>query len=288
MPTISIVTVCKGRLAHLKDSLPSFLAQPDCEVIVVDYDCPEGASEFVRENHPAAKVVKLENRPFFNNWNARNEGAKHATGKLLAFLDADVVLADGFAEWVSENIGPDNVGKMPSATSQTTHRDEKLSEASNKLEGVQVMHKSFFDKLGGYDDLLQGWGAGGDMDMVDRMGFHNGTLVTLPEELIAKGIQHSMDERTKFHQTKSTAHTHLVGILYRKSKLAMMRLFDKELDTDDRKRLLTMAENASKKRTAPNSTHIEMLVTSEETPGANYKIEQQLITRVILKDREAI
>ena len=161
MTLVSIVTVCKGRLAHLKESLPTFLAQPNCEVIVVDYDCPEKTAEFVEATYPDARVVKVENRPHFNNWAARNSGAKHAEGQILAFLDADVILSDGFSEWVGANIGRNNVGKMPSAMSQKTHRDEKLSEASNKLEGVQVMHRDRFEQLGGYDDLLQGWGAGG-------------------------------------------------------------------------------------------------------------------------------
>jgi hypothetical protein len=41
VPRLSIVTTCKGRLHHLRRSLPGFLAQPDTQVIVVDYDCPE-------------------------------------------------------------------------------------------------------------------------------------------------------------------------------------------------------------------------------------------------------
>lgn len=280
MPSISIITVCKGRLSHLKESLPSFLNQPDCEVIVVDYDCPERSGEFVEENYPAAKVVKVENRPYFNNWAARNHGGAAATGTIVAFLDADIIVGEGFCDWIKENIGPNHLGKMPGAMAQTTHRDEKLSEASNKLEGVQVMHREKFELLDGYDDLLQGWGAGGDMDMADRLNFHGVEVIFMPEALIARSIQHPMEERTKFHQNKSTAHSHLVGILYRKSKISLMRLFNKEMALDDRKRLLVLAQNAANRPTGPNSTHVELLVTSEELPGANYKTEQKVITRV--------
>src|SRR5260370_11681104 len=40
-PRLSVVVPCKGRLQHLRRSLPTFVAQPDSEVIVVDYDCPD-------------------------------------------------------------------------------------------------------------------------------------------------------------------------------------------------------------------------------------------------------
>ena len=158
--------------------------------------------------------------------------------------------------------------------------DEKLSEASNKLEGVQVIHREWFEKLGGYDDLLQGWGAGGDMDMIDRLAMNDVDVVTMPESIVEKSIQHSMDERTKFHQNKSTSYTHLVGILYRKSKLALMRLFNKELSLEDRQKLHGLATNAASRPTGERSTHVELLVTSESIPGANYKTEQKVITKV--------
>ncbi len=81
-PSLSIITTCKGRLAHLKESLPAMAAQPGAEVVVVDYDCPEATTAYVREHFPAVKVVKVEGRPHFNNWEARNIGATHATAPL--------------------------------------------------------------------------------------------------------------------------------------------------------------------------------------------------------------
>ncbi len=43
-PKFSIITTCKGRLEHLKQTLPAMLAQKDSEVIVVDYSCPHGTA----------------------------------------------------------------------------------------------------------------------------------------------------------------------------------------------------------------------------------------------------
>jgi hypothetical protein len=41
-PKFSIVTTWKGRLRDLQQSLPTFVSQAAAEVVVVDYDCPEG------------------------------------------------------------------------------------------------------------------------------------------------------------------------------------------------------------------------------------------------------
>ena len=61
-PKYSIVTTCMGRLDHLKESLPAMLAQPDSEVIVVDYSCPQGTGDYVAKHFPAARVVRVEGR----------------------------------------------------------------------------------------------------------------------------------------------------------------------------------------------------------------------------------
>ena len=65
-PVFSIVTTCKGRLEHLKQSLPRMAAQAGAEVIVVDYDCPDGAGAWVAENFPAVRVVRVADAPLFN------------------------------------------------------------------------------------------------------------------------------------------------------------------------------------------------------------------------------
>ncbi|MBK6472014.1 MAG: glycosyltransferase family 2 protein [Betaproteobacteria bacterium] len=98
---VSLITTCKGRLAHLKETLPAFLAQgAGCEVIVVDYDCPEGAATWVNANHPQARVVQVRDAPIFNACKARSRGSAVATGRWLAFVDADVVLSVGFCAWL--------------------------------------------------------------------------------------------------------------------------------------------------------------------------------------------
>src|SRR5665648_31901 len=96
MPTFSLVTTCKDRLDHLKQSLPSMISQGFHEVIVVDYDCPQGTSRWISANLPSVIVVEVENEPLFNISKARNVGAARSSGDVLCFVDADVVLADGY------------------------------------------------------------------------------------------------------------------------------------------------------------------------------------------------
>ena len=75
MPLFSIVTTCMGRLDDLKRTLPRMVSQKDTEVIVVDYNCPQRTGDFVRQNHPDAKVVSERNETQFNLARARNLGA---------------------------------------------------------------------------------------------------------------------------------------------------------------------------------------------------------------------
>ena len=90
----SIIIVCKGRLEHLKRTLPFAIAQQASEVIVVDYDCPDGTSAWAAENYPDVRVVKVDSAPLFHQANARNVGAASASGNWLFFMDADILMAE--------------------------------------------------------------------------------------------------------------------------------------------------------------------------------------------------
>ena len=64
LPFVSIIPTCKGRLHHLRETLPSMLAQDyagDWEIVVVDYDCPDGTFEWVKSlDHPRVQVGRTE------------------------------------------------------------------------------------------------------------------------------------------------------------------------------------------------------------------------------------
>jgi glycosyltransferase involved in cell wall biosynthesis len=70
----AIVTTCKSRLDHLKQSLPNMISQGAHEVIVVDYDCPEGTAAWVEKHHPGVRVVRATDPIGFCLSRARNLG----------------------------------------------------------------------------------------------------------------------------------------------------------------------------------------------------------------------
>jgi glycosyltransferase involved in cell wall biosynthesis len=91
---VSIITFCKARLDHLKQMLPTAFGQthPDIEVVVVDYKCPEGTAQFVRENYPQAVVVEVDAPE--KEWNinkARNAGIRASSGEVVLIADCDTI-----------------------------------------------------------------------------------------------------------------------------------------------------------------------------------------------------
>ena len=73
---LSLITTCKNRLPHLKQTLPLMLRQPRAEVIVVDYGCEQGTAAWVQEHHPAAKLVQVNDDPVFCAAQSEKQGCK--------------------------------------------------------------------------------------------------------------------------------------------------------------------------------------------------------------------
>src|SRR3954463_187375 len=140
-PRLSIVTTCKGRLHHLRQSLPLFLAQPDAEVIVVDYDCPDGRADVVPREFPAARVVAVKDRPHFDISRARNLGGDAASGEWLAFIDADIVVAPDFHQRLAPKLQPGTFHHFPRAR-------------ASSLWGSCVMRRADFVAVGRYDEVM--------------------------------------------------------------------------------------------------------------------------------------
>ncbi|MDI9623759.1 MAG: glycosyltransferase family protein [Methanothermobacter sp.] len=112
----------------------------------------------------------------------RNNGAKIAQGELLLFLDADVVLTEGYLkdaikEFESENLGIAITQMIPLSTRK---RDKILHEFANRFmiltESIKphgagccgiLTRKKLHDKVGGFDESLD---FGEDTDYIERIG----------------------------------------------------------------------------------------------------------------------
>lgn len=201
----SIITTCKGRLHHLRQSLPCFVAQKDAEVIVVDYDCPDNTADYVREHFPSVKVVKLADRPIFNLSKARNAGVNIASGETFLFLDADIIPVADFTEKVS-GIGPDTYGEFV---------------FTNDVRGSCVVPAAKFNLIGGYDEVILGYGAE-DLDLYHRLRLAGLTREVLSETWIERVIGNTARERVQFIDVgKKLGFAR--GVLYREAKSLLLK-----------------------------------------------------------------
>lgn len=187
MTKFSIITVCTGRLHHLKQTLPVTVNQGADEIIVVDYDCPDGTGDWVNENFPKVKVVREHDPRGFCITRARNLGVKNSSGEALVFVDADVILADKFLDWIRANI---KVG----------HFCKPSRDGPSEVKGTYCCLRSDFDAAGGYDEAIRGWG-GEDIDLYLRLQLTGLKQVIVPGKYLTE-IKHSNDERITTYSEK--------------------------------------------------------------------------------------
>jgi len=188
----SLITTCKGRLHHLKQTLPKMVEEGFHEVIVVDYDCPQGTYEWVRSNHPSVKLVKINNESLFNLSKARNIGALHSVGDTLCFVDADVKIASGFLEWFTIHFSQNSF--YLSEPQKLRQRDKRL----RGVDGLVVCTREQFEAIGGYDDVIAGWGCE-DLDFYWRLIKAGYDTKLFPLDLVGDIIDHDDVLRTSYY-----------------------------------------------------------------------------------------
>lgn len=225
-PELSLIVTCKGRLRHLKETLPAMAAQPGAETIVVDVDCPEGTAEWVGRALPQVRVVRLENEPLFNIARARNHGAAAARADRFAFVDADSLLHAGFAEAAVAAVGPGTYA-------QCVH-------GRKQLMGCVVVPRSAFEAVQGYDPVFQGWG-GEDRDFyrrVERLGLRR---VELAPHLLGC-IHHGEELRTQFHRIQDRHDAWQINRLYFEVKHGLLALVGEDAPLEVRQRMYAEVE----------------------------------------------
>jgi len=197
------------------------VAQSAAEVIVVDFSCPEAAGDWVASNFVSARVVSVEGQKHFSNWKARNAGAAIATSEVLVFVDADTVLADGAIDRLAERL-PDGVyGYFDRETSKAFNQGGPVLGA-NQLKGFHVVPAEAFGRVGGYDEVLEGYAAGADTDLEERLLMIGLVKHVLDPLLIESVINHDAASRTE-HHSQSIGMSYGAGLLYRAAKRVLLR-----------------------------------------------------------------
>ncbi len=213
---LSVVTVCKGRLHHLRQTLPTYIAQPGVEVVVVDYGCPDGTGDWVAAHYPEARLVRLSAADFCLS-RGRNRGAAAARGNWLAFVDADVALAPGFAEAVGAAVGSD--------------RFLLAEPMQHDLMGTVVCPRAAFERTGGFDEAMRLWG-GEDKDLYLRLHHLHGLIQGSFDAGLVSTIGHDNGQRTRFSPVADLDLCLQINQLYRTIKLDLIRLGGGELSAE--------------------------------------------------------
>jgi glycosyltransferase involved in cell wall biosynthesis len=212
VPRVSIITTCKGRLRHLRHSLPSFLAQPDSEVIVVDYDCPDNTAGVCAREFPAAHVVKVYDAPRFKTSRARNLGAVEARGEWIAFFDADIMMA------------PDFIRRLAPALDArgTFHRFFPTDVRTNSACGSCVVRQEDYRAVDRYDEVMLGYG-GEDQDLYFRLELSGVKGQAMDFNMLAEIIQHGDQERVRFAVYDTVVRHQQVNDVYYLVKHSLLR-----------------------------------------------------------------
>jgi glycosyltransferase involved in cell wall biosynthesis len=206
-PALTYVTTCKGRLDHLRETLPRVAAQSGVSIVVVDYDCPQQSGRWVSENFPEIRVVRIENAPGFNVAIARNAGGHAAVTPWLAFFDADILIGDGFFDAVTGSLVPGRYYRPSPVTWQTG--------------GSGICERDAFLKVDGYDTVYEGWG-GEDDDFYTLLEFAGIKAGSVNGRSLSE-ISHTDEMRTRFH-SEGKKRSHQRNQLYRMAKFDLMRL----------------------------------------------------------------
>ena len=223
---LSFITVCKARLQYLKQTLPLLASQSDVESIVVDYGCPQGTRQWVREHYPRVKIVAVDDDSGLCVARGRNLGAMAATTARLCFIDADIRVRDGFVSWVRQNWRP--------------HHYFRALPPDRDIWGTMVCPANDFSSIGGYDEAFRGWG-GEDDDLYMRLEDIGCRPSGFPAELI-EPIRHDDAERVAFYDIKDKWTSHRASHVYIAAKTDLTRILGRPLSLEERKHLFAESQ----------------------------------------------
>lgn len=260
-PRVSLIATCMGRLAHLRRALPTWTGQPDAEVVLVDWSCPDGSGDWVADAHPEARVVRVPGQPFFHHSAAKNAGAAAARAPWLAFVDADVLLAPDFGERV-----------FPGLVEPAFWVAER---GPKELTGTVLCPREAFEAVGGYDEAMVGWGSE-DVDFFRRLAARGLPKRTFPADLLT-GLPHGDELRVAHTPLKDKDAGWLVNMLYLEAKRALLERQGGELALSVRRSLHAEAQRAVLDSLRGGGDAVLELSTGWRTLSGPAQVEEKLV-----------
>jgi hypothetical protein len=226
-PRIAFVTTCKGRLQHLKETLPQNLRDnagyENCVFVVLDYCSPDGLREYIATEHAkeiACGRVVLYSMTCpgpFKMAHAKNMA--HRCGMLegadiLVSLDADGYTGVGFAEYIADHFAGNPAMFMQALWNRWVDVDGELQWLTQERNGEygppvpkgsngrMVVTVGAFLKAGGYDEKYENWGPD-DKDFNIRLR-RLGYIPHLLEREFLNTILHN--DKIRFREYPEAAH----------------------------------------------------------------------------------
>jgi glycosyltransferase involved in cell wall biosynthesis len=185
------------------------------EIILVD----DGSTdEFVKlklkqlEGVERIKVIYKENG---GPSSARNEAFKHSSGEYILPLDSDDMILDGYIKTcvniltTNKNVSPvycdtHHVGQMQGVEQRPEWSKERLVQGPF-IVNCSMFHRESFEKVGGYDETLNGWE---DYDMWLRMMKEGYIGKRIPKPLFVY-FHHEKDGTVSTNANKNTQELYL-------------------------------------------------------------------------------
>jgi glycosyltransferase involved in cell wall biosynthesis len=230
--SVSLVVTCKDRLSHLRQTLPTFLAQSFSKIIVIDYACSQGSSDWVRSLNANVIIKRVDDDPNFCLSRARNASFDLIDTDLILFIDADVKLKNNFDQWIRDNVG--NMNSFFVASRPCDY----------SLYGTLLCPTVHFQKVGMYDEVYRAWG-GEDTDLYLRLGRLGLHAASFPCDFLDP-ISHGDDMRRlsiKSGGMGSKSRAMLLAKIYREIKLDIEAILNSNLDINYRKKLMADIRN---------------------------------------------
>ncbi len=193
LAVIEMTAVSKGRLDHVRQALPTWLAQ-ECPtpwtLTLLDYACPDDTWTWTLRNCPP-EVTALRfqtDSPLFNWSHARNLSVRDSHAPVFAFIDADNLL---HPHWLR-----DATRELLNGTADIAHT---FWTHGTPNRGTCTVTAQLHHTLRGFDETLTGYGNK-DRDYY-RRATERGTATTWTTDQLTC-IYHSNELRTAHYANK--------------------------------------------------------------------------------------
>jgi glycosyltransferase involved in cell wall biosynthesis len=195
--SISLCTVCRNRLEHLKKTLPenilSNAGEDRLEFVVLDYNSNDGLQGWIHTEmghwiqSGVLNYYRTNDPPYFTRSHSRNMAMRLARGKVICNLDADNYADRGFVEFL--------VGEFNLNEDIFYCAGNVFGKATDpNILGRIAMTRNDFNILEGFDEEMEGYGFE-DQDLLNRLQAAGLTKKIYPNPSLLRSLSHNLKAR---------------------------------------------------------------------------------------------